>query len=116
MTRSISRAITGGMVWCFRSRPMMIARKRVNSMAIILADTHAQGLSYGPDFDNLDDMPLMESELEVDHDSVWSEYDADPVSFPGEWNTDSRVCLQAQAPRPCTILAAVLGMHTSANG
>ena len=37
----------------------------------------------------------------------------DMMSFPGEWNTDSRLCLKAAAPRPCTVLAAVVGVETS---
>jgi hypothetical protein len=43
----------------------------------------------------------------VDPDTVWDEYDAEPNTFPGEWSTDARLCLQAQAPRPATVLAAV---------
>jgi hypothetical protein len=38
--------------------------------------------------------------------SVWESYDEDMIEFPGEWDTDNRMCLEANAPRPCTILAA----------
>jgi len=44
---------------------------------------------------------------------VWESYDQDAVEFPGEYDTDSRICLEANAPRPCTVLAAVLGMQTN---
>lgn len=94
----------------------LTARKRVNSLGLILADTHAQGVGFGPDFDNLDDMPMMEREVAVDQGSVWDEYDADPIPFPGAWDTDSRVCLEANAPKPCTVLAVVVGQASSPNG
>jgi hypothetical protein len=83
-------------------------RKRVDHLGFILADTHAQGLRYGRDFDTMDGLPLVEEGAVVDQDHIWSEYDNDATSFPGGWDTDSRVCLAACAPRPCTVLAAVV--------
>lgn len=85
-------------------------RSRINAIGLILADTHAQGIQYGPDLDLLDDMPLYEDGAAVDQNAVWSMYDQDMIEFPGEWNTDNRVCLKAAAPRPCTVLAAVLNV------
>lgn len=81
-------------------------RSRINSLGLVLADTHAQGLKFGQSFDALDDMPLVEAGADVDQDSVWAEYDLGPAEFPGDWSPDSRLCLQAQAPRPCTVMAA----------
>lgn len=91
-------------------------RKRVNSLGLILADTHAQGLRYGPDFVTMDELPLIEQGAAVDEDSVWEAYDEDMIEFPGEWSTDSRICLEANAPRPCTILAATISMATHDKG
>ena len=85
-------------------------RTRINKIGLVLADTHAQGLQYGPAFDLLDDLPLMEDGAEVDGDSVWESYDADMIEFPGDWSTDNRLCLVGAAPRPCTVLAAVLNI------
>jgi len=83
-------------------------RKRLDHVGLILADTHAQGLTYGQDFDHMDDLPLMESYTTVDQDSVWDSYDADSIELNGTWDTDARICLQAESPRPCTVLAVVL--------
>jgi hypothetical protein len=80
-------------------------RARISQMAAVLADTHYQGLEFGPDFDNLDSLPLVENEETTAADTVWESYDEDFVDFPGEWTTDARVCLRATAPRPCTVLA-----------
>lgn len=87
--------------------------KRVNYLGLIMANVHAQGLKYGQDFDTLDDMPMMESGVEVDENYVWDEYDNMALEFPGDWSADSRICLQAAAPRPCTVLAAVISVRTS---
>ena len=85
-------------------------RKRVDHVGLVLADTHAQGLRYGPSFDTMDSLPLMEDYKAVDPDSIWTAYDQDSIEFPGEWGTDSRVCLEAHAPRPCTVLGMVISV------
>jgi len=88
-------------------------RKRIDHVGLILADTHYQGLQYGPDFDTLDDLPAVENAEETAADTVWDSYDEDMIEFPGDWDTDSRICLKATAPRPCTILAVTVSMLTN---
>jgi hypothetical protein len=68
-------------------------------------------LQYGQSFDVLDDLPVIERGAPVDAD--WDAYDEDMIAFPGEWSTDARLCLEAMAPRPATVLAAVLDMQTN---
>jgi hypothetical protein len=86
----------------------MTRRKKIEGVGLVLVDTHYQGLQYGQDFNTLDDLPLTENEEITAVDTIWAEYDEDTIEFPGDWDTDSRLCMRAQAPRPCTILAAVL--------
>jgi len=88
-------------------------RKRVAYLGVILANTHAQGIQYGPDFDRLDDLPEVEYGATVAANTVWEAYDRDAFEFNGDWDTDSRVCLQAEAPRCATMLACVIGMDTN---
>lgn len=88
----------------------MTQLKRINSLGLILADTHAQGLRYGPSFDLMDDLPLVEDGADIDTDAVWESYDQDMIEFPGDWETDARICLEASSPRPCTVLAAVFNI------
>ena len=45
-------------------------RKRVEQLGLILADTHAKGLRYGPSFDVMDDLPEVEQGAVVDPDHV----------------------------------------------
>lgn len=81
--------------------------KNIKGLALVLADVHRKGLKFGPDFDNLDDLPSVEDGAAVSADAIRTEYEGDPMPFPGIWDTDTRLCLQAQAPRPCTVLGAV---------
>lgn len=87
-------------------------RKRVDHLALIMRNTHYQGVKYGPDFDRLDDLPLMEESYPTASNTVWESYDQDSFEFDGDWDTDSRICLEADAPRPATLLAAVVSIVT----
>lgn len=99
-----------------RSGPALLQQKIINQMGVLMQDTHAQGLRYGTDFDNaqtgyiMDDMPGTEDHEDVDPDFIWPSYDKEYFSFDGTWDTDSRLCLEAAAPRPCNLLAAVVGL------
>lgn len=88
-------------------------KKKLNHLGLILKDTHYQGLRYGTDFTNLDDLPGIESGTSVAANTIHSVYDEEAFEFPGEWDTDARLCLQAQAPKPCNILAAIIGVETN---
>ena len=85
--------------------------KNINHVGLVLADTHPKGIRYGPEFTFMDSMPNMEAEKLVDQNTIHTAYDEHPIEFPGIWNTDSRLCLQSQAPRPCTVLSAVIQME-----
>lgn len=87
--------------------------KKVDRIGLILWETHKDGIKYGPDFDNLDSLPLVEDGATVADDTVYASYDEEMFTFNGEYDTDSRLCLRAQAPLPCTVLAAVLSVKTN---
>lgn len=89
--------------------------KKVNKVALVLANTHAKGLMFGQSFaeSDMDPMPDIEQETLVDPDSIHEHYDEDGIEFPGDWDSDSRICLLAKAPRPVTVLACVLDMETN---
>lgn len=91
-------------------------KKRIDHLGVILHETYASGLQYGPSFDELDDMPLMEEGAAVSSSAFWSHYDQPMFEFGGRWDTDARLCLVANAPKPCTLLGAVVGMSTKDKG
>ena len=90
----------------------LVQKKRLNALGLILADTHAGALTYGQSFDVMDALPLVENGMEIDTDTIWPAYDAMSFELPGQWDTDARLCLEASAPRPVTVLAAVPSITT----
>lgn len=90
----------------------LLQKKLISQVGFVLADTHRQGLKYGQSFSLMDDLPMIENYQEVTN-KVWSEYDNETIEFPGEWSTDSRLCFEANAPRPVTMLGAVFVIETN---
>jgi hypothetical protein len=88
--------------------------KKINKLGLVLADTHRKGLKFGPTLDDtgshsMDDLPSVENGTDVTTETR-ENYDEDTFEFPGTWTTDARVCLQAQAPRPATVVAITIDM------
>jgi hypothetical protein len=90
----------------------LLQKKLISQVGFVLADTHRQGLKYGQSFSLMDDLPMIENYQEVTN-KVWAEYDNETIEFPGEWSTDSRLCFEANAPRPVTMLGAVFVIETN---
>lgn len=88
-------------------------KKKISQLGVIALNMHPSALKYGPDFTFMDNMPLVESGATVDGDAVWAHYDEETFEFPGEWDTDARLCLKATAPFPVTLLAAVIEIETN---
>ncbi len=85
--------------------------KRIAKIGLIMRNLWPGALTYGPDFNTLDAMPLMENGKAVDQTALIDEYDAHPFEFNGTYDEDSRVCLRATGP--CKILAMVIGVKAS---
>ena len=45
--------------------------------------------------------------------TIYSALDTPQFAFDGDWDTDSRLYLQANAPRPCTLLACEIAITTT---
>jgi|GEM_PF-484003 len=90
-------------------------KKKITRLGLILAYAHAKGIKFGDSFDSdkMRQMPSMENGQAVDEDTVHTHYD-EPLTSPiGGWDTDSRLCLESNAPRPCTVLAATVEVETN---
>lgn len=87
----------------------------INHIGFVLRNTHYQGLEFGPDFDNLDPLPAIEDGARTAAGTIWSHFDKKMIEFPGENTTDPRVCLRARAPKPCTVLSAVVSLDRKTN-
>lgn len=86
----------------------LFAEKNPASVGLILADAHAQGLTFGADASNLEPLPLNHKGATIDADTIFADYDDDGVTVPGEWTNDARLILTAASPRPMTVVAAKL--------
>lgn len=84
-------------------------QKRLGHIGIIAAYMHHKGLKFGPSFNALDDMPQIEAGTNVADYTL--NYDENLIEFPATWTTDLRICMQAQAPRPVTVLAITPDME-----
>jgi hypothetical protein len=93
----------------------LTTRRRISQLGVILQDTHIRSLRYGNSNGAppavLDALPLVEAGAVQSVDTIYEGYDADLFEFPGEWATDNRLWLEAEAPRPCTLLAVVMALE-----
>jgi hypothetical protein len=85
----------------------LLEYKRVNKLGFLAENLHHLGLQYGPDFDTLYDLPQRERGQNIAPGFIWDDYHEEDFPFGGEWEEDSRVCLQAESPKPATVLAAI---------
>ena len=88
-------------------------KKKISSVGLVMQDTHAQGVSFGSRIDALDSLPQVEEGQAVPAGTIWNQYDEPMIEVPGDWSTDQRLHLMGQAPLPCTIAAAVIGITTN---
>ena len=101
-TVSYAGDITKG-VYIFRAQ---IEQGKVCSDPIITTVRKAK------EYIDLDPLPEVEDGRVIGADEVYDAYDQPAIEFPGIWDTDSRLALLATAPKPCTILGAVISIKT----
>lgn len=87
--------------------------KRVNLVAMILGLVHNDGIEFGGDFADMDRLPRLYQGRPVEDHEIFPHYEEPAIAFPGEWNTDARICLRAIAPRPCVVEAAIVSVETN---
>jgi hypothetical protein len=88
-------------------------RQQINQIGLLLSNTHHLGLQYGRSTSALDNLPQVIDGSTVSADTVHSFLSEQGVTFPGENSADTRLHLKAVAPRPVTIMAAVLELDTT---
>jgi hypothetical protein len=91
----------------------LLQRKMVAQIGFMLRNTHYQGIKYGKDFDTMDDLPLVYKGETTAADTIYEDYDTDVSEFRGGWDTDNRICFEANAPRPCTVQLALINMEVN---
>lgn len=88
-------------------------QKDLKNVGLVAGTLHAQGLKLGQDFDHMNDLPGTEGDRILAFGEIWAAYDRDPIPIDFVSDTDSRICLLAQAPRPAEVLGLALGLDTT---
>ncbi|NTF54421.1 hypothetical protein G6L12_05870 [Agrobacterium rhizogenes] len=95
----------------------MLQEKSVNGVGLILMDFIRQGIKIGASFDDpyrgLDHLPMMADNMT--QPGVVSDIvrDEQTIPFAGEWNVDSRVCIEINSPYSACLLGMVLELTTN---
>jgi hypothetical protein len=92
-------------------RTALLQKKRVARIGVLTANMAYQALQYGRDFAHLQDLPSVYKGAVVAPGTVFTAWDDETFAFDGAWDTDSRVCLQGQSPRPVIVLGIVIDME-----
>lgn len=95
----------------------MLQKKTVNRVGMILTDFHRNGIKLGHSFDDpyrgLYPLPQMVNGKAAELIVLSNVHDEEPVVFNGEWDTDSRACIEINSPYPATIMGLVLDVTTN---
>lgn len=94
----------------FRSVKMkyLTKNKRIDAVGFVLANTHIRGITFGQDFDHMEPLPYTEGGETVDENYVYEDYEYSSIPNDGTYMENNRLCIEANAPRPCTVLAAII--------
>jgi hypothetical protein len=83
----------------------------VSELGLLLENAHVNAVEFGPDFTTMRKMDRIYSGRPLTQQEILEIHDQIAFAFPGEWNTDSRVCLRIQAPYPATLLGLVTSVE-----
>lgn len=95
----------------------MLQKKKVDKVGLIMTDFTRHGIKYGSKFDDatrpLDRLPLQKDGVTASAIVLSTVNDEESFVFPGEWTTDSRICLEVNSPYTATFLGMVIGIETN---
>ncbi|AXV15120.1 hypothetical protein CYG48_05045 [Neorhizobium sp. SOG26] len=92
----------------------LFQRKKVAQLGLYLVKTMLDGLRVGRDFNTLRQLTTTSKGAPIAPGTLQEAFDADLMPISSDWDTDSRVCIEARAPYPFT--AAGLVMDVTTNG
>jgi hypothetical protein len=91
----------------------LFQKKRVSQLGLYLTNTMLDGLRVGNDFSALRRLTTTKSDKPIPANTLFDTYDADMMSVSSDWDTDSRICLEARAPYPFTAASLVMDIKTN---
>lgn len=86
--------------------PLGTAQGKVkrHSKLVIRVDQTGPGLSYGPNFENLQEVNFREVSDLMDTPVPLTDGDTQALAFPSGWSRDGTIALRHNLPLPCTIV------------
>jgi hypothetical protein len=95
----------------------MLQMKKVNELGLIMTDFVRAGVRYGSQFDNTErplfPLPVQQGFTTAPAIVLSDVNDEEPFMFPGEWDTDSRVCVECASPNTMTLISTVISVTTN---
>jgi len=88
-------------------------KKRVSQLGIGLTKTMLDGLRVGNSFSNLKRLTTNKGDKPIPAGYLFNDFDADMMSVSSDWDTDSRICLEARSPYPFTASSLVMDVKTN---
>jgi hypothetical protein len=96
----------------------MLQQKKVDEVGLIMTDFVRAGVRYGSQFDNperpLFPPPILKGGTTAPAIVLSDVDDEEPFVFPGEYTTDSRVCVECASPNTMTLVSMVISITTNA--
>lgn len=95
----------------------VLQKKKVTGLGLLMTDFVRAGIRYGSEFDNADrpmfPLPINKDGAAADAIVLSEVDDEESFTFPSEFDTDSRVCIEWESPFTATILGLVFGVETN---
>lgn len=91
----------------------LFMRKKIAQVGIYLTKTILDGVRFGRSFNDLRQITTTKNGKPLVKGELQGAFDADVMPTSSDWDTDSRVCIEAKAPYPFTASAMVLDVTTN---
>lgn len=91
----------------------LFMKKKVGQIGLYLINTILDGFRVGNSFTNLRKLTAARNDKPVVAGHLYETFDADLMPIGGDWDSDSRVCIEHKSPYPFCAAALVLGMETN---
>lgn len=91
----------------------LFIKKKVGQLGLYLINTILDGFRVGNGFNNLRKLTAARNDKPVVAGQLYETFDADLMPIGGDWDSDSRVCIEARSPYPFCAAAMVLDISTN---
>lgn len=91
----------------------LLQKKVIDSLGMIMTDFVRAGIKMAGNFDRMYPLPEKADGTMQPAIVLSTIRDEESVVFPGEWNTDSRACIEVNSPYTATFLGLVMAITTN---